>query len=270
MNMREKAIKNTIICAYKNLKSKAYKKIVGIMIFQAVIQIGIISNNKIKAAQTENNQYEINIALKNEKCHICRQRSQIYKIAEKNENDEYILSGTFAKYPIEVNDIKNNSDLSKIANTISGYISLDGISADYVGTTNEQGKMKYEKAKDGMYLMLIDACVEQDKMYEFVPQIIAIPYINDNNELQQSIDVEPKSISKNIESKEQESKKDECKRKNKGNTSKKQSKENEQTTTAIYDNKLPQTGQDRAIAVILATVGLVMIAGGVVVIKRNR
>ena len=37
-----------------------------------------------------------------------------------------------------------------------------------------------------------------------------------------------------------------------------------------YDNKLPQTGQDRAIAVILATVGLVMIAGGVVVIKRNR
>ena len=129
---------------------------------------------------------------------------------------------------------------------------------------------KYEKAKDGMYLMLIDACVEQDKMYEFVPQIIAIPYINDNNELQQSIDVEPKSISKNIESKEQESKKDERKRKNKGNTAEKQSKENEQTTTAKYDNKLPQTGQDRAIAVILATVGLVMIAGGVVVIKRNR
>ena len=127
-----------------------------------------------------------------------------------------------------------------------------------------------EKAKDGMYLMLIDACVEQDKMYEFVPQIIAIPYINDNNELQQSIDVEPKSISKNIESKEQESKKDERKRKNKGNTSEKQSKENDQTTTAKYDNKLPQTGQDRAIAVILATVGLVMIAGGVVVIKRNR
>ena len=48
------------------------------------------------------------------------------------------------------------------------------------------------------------------------------------------------------------------------------SKENDQTTTAKYDNKLPQTGQDRAIAVILATVGLVMIAGGVVVIKRNR
>ena len=263
MNMREKAIKNTIICAYKNLQSKAYKKIVmALMIFIAVIQVGIISNNKIKAAQTENNQYEINIALKNE--------NVIFVDREKNENDKYILSGTFAKYPIEVNDIKNNSDLSKIANTISGYISLDGISADYVGTTNEQGKMKYEKAKDGMYLMLIDACVEQDKMYEFVPQIIAIPYINDNNELQQSIDVEPKSISKNIESKEQESKKDERKRKNKGNTSEKQSKENDQTTTAKYDNKLPQTGQDRAIAVILATVGLVMIAGGVVVIKRNR
>ena len=62
--MREKAIKNTIICAYKNLKSKAYKKIVmALMIFMAVIQVGIISNNKIKAAQTENNQYEINIAL---------------------------------------------------------------------------------------------------------------------------------------------------------------------------------------------------------------
>ena len=241
--MREKAIKNTIICAYKNLKSKAYKKIVmALMIFMAVIQVGIISNNKIKAAQTENNQYEINIALKNENVIFVDREVRIYKIAEKNENDEYILSGTFAKYPIEVNDIKNNSDLSKIANTISGYISL----------------------------MLIDACVEQDKMYEFVPQIIAIPYINDNNELQQSIDVEPKSISKNIESKEQESKKDERKRKNKGNTSEKQSKENDQTTTAKYDNKLPQTGQDRAIAVILATVGLVMIAGGVVVIKRNR
>ena len=65
--MREKAIKNTIICAYKNLQSKAYKKIVmALMIFIAVIQVGIISNNKIKAAQTENNQYEINIALKNE------------------------------------------------------------------------------------------------------------------------------------------------------------------------------------------------------------
>lgn len=270
MNMREKTIKNTIICAYKNLKSKAYKKIVmALMIFMSVMQVGIISNNKVKAAQTENNQYEINIALKNENVIFADREVRIYKIAEKNENDKYILSGAFAKYPIEVNDIKNNYDLSKIANTISGYISLHGITADYVGTTNEQGKMKYEKAKDGMYLMLIDACVEQDKMYEFVPQIIAIPYINDNNELQQSIDVEPKSISKNIESKEQESKKDERKRKNKGNTAEKQSKENEQTT-AEYDNKLPQTGQDRAIAVILATVGLVMIAGGVVVIKRNR
>ena len=37
-----------------------------LMIFIVVIQVGIISNNKIKAAQTENNQYEINIALKNE------------------------------------------------------------------------------------------------------------------------------------------------------------------------------------------------------------
>jgi len=175
--MREKAIKNTIICAYKNLKSKAYKKIImALMIFIVVIQVGIISNNKIKAAQTENNQYEINIALKNENVIFADREVRIYKIAEKNENDKYILSGTFAKYPIEVNDIKNNSDLSKIANTISGYINLDGISADYVGTTNEQGKMKYEKAKEGMYLMLIDTCVEQDKMYEFVPQIIAIPY----------------------------------------------------------------------------------------------
>ena len=57
--MREKPIKNTIICAYKNLKSKAYKKIVmALMIFMAAIQVGIISNNKIKAAQTENNQIE--------------------------------------------------------------------------------------------------------------------------------------------------------------------------------------------------------------------
>ena len=56
--MREKAIKNTIICAYKNLKSKAYKKIImALMIFIVVIQVGIISNNKIKADQTENNQY---------------------------------------------------------------------------------------------------------------------------------------------------------------------------------------------------------------------
>lgn len=269
--MREKTIKNTIICAYKNLKTKAYKKIVmALMMIMAVMQVGIISNNKVKASQVENHQYEINIVLKNENIIFADREVRIYKIADKNEKDEYVLLRAFAKYTIEVNDIKNNSDLSKIANTISGYISLDGITADYVGTTNEQGKMKYEKAKDGMYLMLIDACVEQDKMYEFVPQIIAIPYINDNNELQQSIDVEPKSISKNIESKEQESKKDEHKRKNKGNTSEKQSKENDQTTTAKYDNKLPQTGQDRAIAVILATVGLVMIAGGVVVIKRNR
>lgn len=141
MNMREKAIKNTIICAYKNLKSKAYKKIVmALMIFMAAIQVGIISNNKIKAAQTENNQYEINIALKNENVIFADREVRIYKIADKNEKDEYVLLRAFAKYPIEVNDIKNNSDLSKIANTISGYISLDGISADYVGTTNEQGK----------------------------------------------------------------------------------------------------------------------------------
>ena len=103
MNMREKAIKNTIICAYKNLKSKAYKKIVmALMMIMAVMQVGIISNNKIKAAQTENNQYEINIALKNENVIFVDREVRIYKIAEKNENDKYILSGTFAKYPIEV------------------------------------------------------------------------------------------------------------------------------------------------------------------------
>ena len=83
--MREKAIKNTIICAYKNLKSKAYKKIVmALMIFIAVIQVGIISNNKIKAAQTENNQYEINIALKNENViFVDREKLEFIKLQKK-------------------------------------------------------------------------------------------------------------------------------------------------------------------------------------------
>lgn len=84
MNMREKAIKNTIICAYKNLKSKAYKKIVmALMIFIAVIQVGIISNNKIKAAQTENNQYEINIALKNENVIFVDRELEFIKLQKK-------------------------------------------------------------------------------------------------------------------------------------------------------------------------------------------
>ena len=49
--MREKTIKNTIICAYKNLKTKAYKKIVmALMMIMAVMQVGIISNNKVNVS----------------------------------------------------------------------------------------------------------------------------------------------------------------------------------------------------------------------------
>ncbi len=54
--MRGKAIKNTIICAYKNLKSKAYKKIVmELFIFIDVIKVSVLSNNKIKEGDKDYN-----------------------------------------------------------------------------------------------------------------------------------------------------------------------------------------------------------------------
>lgn len=269
--MREKEIKNTIICVCKTLRFKANSKIVmTLIVIMAVMQIGIISNNKVKASQVENHQYEINIVLKNENIIFADREVRIYKIADKNEKDEYVLSRAFAKYPIKINDIKNNSDWSKISNIISGYIISDGITADYTGTTNKQGKIKYENLQEGLYLMIVDDCVEHDKLYEFAPQIIAIPYINENNKLQQSVDVEIKNIAKNIESKEQESKKNKSKKKDKDNPNKKQNKEGESVTIFKRDNTLPQTGQDKAIAVILAAAGVIMVAGGVLIIKRNR
>lgn len=77
----------------------------------------------------------------------------IYKVGEKNSEGEYVLTGSFADYPVSLNDIETASQLSEAAAVLENYAVLDGIPADGSNTTDAEGAAAMGNVGTGVYLI---------------------------------------------------------------------------------------------------------------------
>lgn len=113
-----------------------------------------------------------------------------YRIASVNEWGEGAFIGAFAGYPVEFP--KTQSGYRKLAETLKGYIASDNISPDYIGTTDANGRIEYGKVEQGMYLVLADPFVFEERTYYADPALTLVPCVGMDGKWQYDVEVCPK------------------------------------------------------------------------------
>lgn len=104
----------------------------------------------------------------------------IYYIADMDSNCHFEPEGAFKNYPVDINAYKGDSQA--LAQTLYGYVMLDGIQPTDTGKTNLQGELVFSTSvsnlKQGMYLIASDGVVLDNYRYTFEPFLISLPLFN--------------------------------------------------------------------------------------------
>ena len=99
-----------------------------------------------------------------------------YRVADISENGELSLAGAFAKYPINIQGIQNQSEWRRIATTFAAYIAADRIEATQSQKTDQEGFVCFENLRSGMYLTYSVRTEKENTVTVFETFLTVIPY----------------------------------------------------------------------------------------------
>lgn len=98
----------------------------------------------------------------------------VYRIADLSHDGVMTLTGAFAEYPVELNDL-TSEEFQAAAETLYGYALLDDVEPDYILTTDENGKAGLRDLTVGVYLVVgQDVAVENGELV-CDPMLVCLP-----------------------------------------------------------------------------------------------
>ena len=104
---------------------------------------------------------------------------KIYKVADI-ANDFYLeLSGDFARANIVINGLDARG-WSRAAETLAAYVDYREIQPTKTGETTAAGQVTFAGLPMGLYLIVADSIERDDVVYESVPCMYAVPYLEGN------------------------------------------------------------------------------------------
>ena len=105
---------------------------------------------------------------------------KMFKIASVNAYADFTIEDKYNSYPVDY------SNYDALALTLSAYIARDGIEPEYEFTGNA------DNLDTGLYLIMIDSYIKDDKRYEFSPFMISLPYLNEDDSYNYTPAISPK------------------------------------------------------------------------------
>lgn len=125
---------------------------------------------------------------------------ELYYVASVSSGGEYTLAGSFAGYPVKINDLSGDG-LRALAETLAAYVDRDGISPVDGGETNALGMLYFpnngERLKTGMYLVVGRSHTVDGRVYTTEPSIITLPTQVDGK-WEYKVIAEPKHSSEDV------------------------------------------------------------------------
>ncbi len=115
-----------------------------------------------------------------------------YRIAEAFADGTFELCGDFKDYPVNIHGITSQSEWKTVASTLSSYIAADSIQPTVKGITDENGTVKFENIKTGIYLTLSVRVVEDKKTTVFEDFLTMLPSPNEDAEHNYDVIAYPK------------------------------------------------------------------------------
>lgn len=116
---------------------------------------------------------------------------RIYRVADVSESMAFTLSGDFASYGVNLNNL-NASGWRAAANSLASHIAPDAIFALRTQSTDSSGKVSFTSLQTGLYLVTSDSIVLGNTTYYTSPFLISLPNSYDGNTLIYDLTAVPK------------------------------------------------------------------------------
>ncbi|MEE0410584.1 MAG: Cna B-type domain-containing protein [Clostridia bacterium] len=166
-------------------------------LFSAFVLIVALLLTSVTVSASENNQLDINnvgslsLTYANDNEIFSDVKVSIYRVADISDDIAYTLTGSFENYPIDINSASSDHEWQVLSYTLFSYVVANGVEVDKTLYTDENGMVKFEDIRTGLYLVLSEILNRGDGKYYFVPFLITNPYFI-NNEWYYDVVAKPK------------------------------------------------------------------------------
>ncbi len=116
---------------------------------------------------------------------------QIYRVADVSETVMFTLSGDFAGYKVNVNNL-DSSGWNTAANTLANYVGFDNISALMTQTTDNKGHADFSTLQTGLYLIMGQRITIDNTIYTVAPFLVSLPNLSGNTTWTYEVSAAPK------------------------------------------------------------------------------
>lgn len=111
---------------------------------------------------------------------VCAQESvkvsnmswKIYKVGERRDG-KFVLTGSFAKYPVDMNELDTDT-VRGIAQALESFIIGDSIEAQAAGFTDKNGTVVFDGLEKGLYLAVARRVRKGESVYMATPLLFEI------------------------------------------------------------------------------------------------
>ena len=115
-----------------------------------------------------------------------------YKIANAFADGTFELCGAFEGYPISIYGIESQAEWKTITATLAAYCAADNVQADLEGVTDENGFVKFENIRPGLYLTLSVKNDNDGDVTIFENFITVVPQLSDEGDHNYNVTAYPK------------------------------------------------------------------------------
>ena len=99
----------------------------------------------------------------------------IYRVAEMFPNGEFGLIAPYADYPVDIQNITEQSQWVSVAQTLWGYMVENQVAPDREGLTDEQGAVCFEDLAPGLYFVREVRAEQEQGTYLFNQCLVFVP-----------------------------------------------------------------------------------------------
>ncbi len=180
------------------MMSQRIKGVIGLMfailLFLAVFLPGPVAAEGIDKDRPS--QMTIQHMLKNEP--LVDVGFHVYRVADVSADSGFTLAGSFKDYPVELNDLDDAGYLAA-ASTLYAYAVADKIQPTTTGKTDAQGHLVISDLETGLYLIVGEEKILDDKGYTPIPMLASLPMQDESGTWQYQVLVVTKLTVKPIE-----------------------------------------------------------------------
>lgn len=108
---------------------------------------------------------------------------KIYRVANVNSRKVFSLTGSFRKYPVNVNNLDTAAKMNSAAQTLSAYAAADKIEPYAELKTDANGIVKLENLRAGLFLVVSENFTANGVTYKFAPFLVELPEVDENGNL---------------------------------------------------------------------------------------